>query len=320
MVMTMIHIKFCCSGIRPVRKFPVNFEYPVSSQQTASPEASKDLIPSRMSAMLKANPVSLAQREKMMRKAGPAIRRFSLSKVSEVSGLSHEGWFSSKLIAMSYLSKCKTSKFANLKIVPSLSESDFISNGKKVKLQHTDDEEIEKIKDLRDYLKSISNEHFPEIPQKPMSRAVSRCEIQQELPNFSRKVIHKMEQWPKNWLRKMDPNVVSFISPDGSSFDNAENAVECLQRRSLLKTQNCGQRKTFTPNKRKLFNLDLPQKSSSVIRKLPITCQDGLSVSVKKLKMSEQDIEAMVTREEFCYSSSDDSLEDLLSGSEEEIS
>ena len=38
------------------------------------------------------------------------------------------------------------SKFANLKIVPSLSESDFISNGKNVKLQHIDDEEIEKIK------------------------------------------------------------------------------------------------------------------------------------------------------------------------------
>ena len=142
----MIHIKFCCSGIRPVRKFPVNFQYPVSSQQTASPEASKELIPSRMSAMLKANPVSLAQREKMMRKAGPAIRRFNLSKVSEVSGLNHEGWFSSKLIAMSYLSKSKTSKFANIKIVPSLSESDFISSGKKVKLQYIDDKEIEKIK------------------------------------------------------------------------------------------------------------------------------------------------------------------------------
>ena len=275
-------------------------------------------MPSRMSAMLKANPISLAQREKMMRKAGPAIRRFSLSKVSEVSGLNHEGWFSSKLMAMSYLSKCKISKCSNLKVVPSLSESDFILNGKKVKLQHINDDEMEKIKDLSDYLKN--NEDIPEIPQKPMSRAVSRCEIQQELPNFSRKVIHKTEQWPKNWLRKMGPTMISFISPDGSSFDNVENAVECLQRRSLLKTQNSGHKKTFTPNKRKLFNLELPQKSSSVIRKLPITCQDGLSVSVKKLKMSEQDIEAMVTRDEFCYSSSDDSLEDLLSGSEEEIS
>ena len=113
--------------------------------------------------------------------------------------------------------------------------------------------------------------------------------------------------------------MVSFISPDGSSFDNVENAVECLQRRSLLKTQNSGQRKTFTPNKRKLFNLDLPQRSSSVIRKLPISCRDGLSVSVKKLKMSDQDIEAAMTRDEFCYSSSDDSLEDLLSGSDGEI-
>ena len=143
----MIHCRFCCSGIRPVRKFPVNFKYPIFSQQTASSETSKDLIPSRMSAMLKANPVSLAQREKMMRKAGPAISRFNLSKVSEVSGLNHEGWFSSKLIAMSYLSKCKTSKFANVKIVPSLSESDFISSGKKLKLQYINDKEIEKIKD-----------------------------------------------------------------------------------------------------------------------------------------------------------------------------
>lgn len=315
-----LHIKFCCSGIRPVRKFPVNFEYPVSSQQTASPESSKDMMPSRMSAMLKANPVSLAQREKMMRKAGPAIRRFSLSKVSGVCGLDHEGWFSSKLMAMSYLSKCKTSKFANVKIVPSLSESDFILNGKKVKLRHIDDGEIAKIKDLTDYLISRGNTDHPEIPQKLISRAVSRCEMQQEMPNFNRKVIKKIDEWPKNWLRKVDYNLISFISPDGSSFDNVENAVECLHSRALLKTQTNGQKKTFTPNKRKLFNLELPQKSSSVIRKLPITCQDGLSVSVKKLKMSEQDIEAMVTRDEFCYSSSDDSLEDLLSGSDGEIS
>lgn len=277
-------------------------------------------MPSRMSAMLKANPMSLAQREKMMRKAGPAIRRFSLSKVSGVCGLNHEGWFSSKLMAMSYLSKCKTSKFTNVEIVPSLSESDFISNGKKVKLQHIDDGEIEKIKDLTDYLISMSNEDLPEIPQKLMNRAVSRCEIQQELPNFSRKVIKKVDRWPKNWLRKVNCNLTSFISPDGSIFDNVDNAVECLQRRAILKTQINGQKKTFTPNKRKLFNLELPQKSSSVIRKLPISCRDGLSVCVKKLKMSDQDIEAAVTRDEFCYSSSDDSLEDLLSGSDGEIS
>ena len=62
------------SGIRPVRKFPDNFLDLSKSRPltTARTEA-----PIRMSAQLKSNPISVAQREKMERKSGPAIERFS---------------------------------------------------------------------------------------------------------------------------------------------------------------------------------------------------------------------------------------------------
>lgn len=304
------------SGIHPVRKFPVNFEYPASSKQTALPGANKEQTPSRMSAMLKTNPVSLAQKEKMMRKAGPAIRRFSLSKVLEVSGLGHEGWFSSKLLGMSYLTKCKTAKFARVQIVPKISEADFIANGKRIKLKHFDEEEISMIKDLTEYLRSFKNEGIPHYQNK--SKVVSRCDSQPQIPNFNRKIVQKLDRWPKGWLRKQNCHNLTYISPDGSNFDNIETAMECIKRKSLLNLQNIGQKNLYTPNKRKMFNLELPQKSCSVIRKLPISSLNDLSVSVKKLKMSDEEIEDMVTRDKYYCPS--DSVEDLLSGSDDEIS
>ena len=94
--------------------------------------------------------------------------------------------------------------------------------------------------------------------------------------------------------------------------------MECIKRKSLLNLQNIGQKNLYTPNKRKMFNLELPQKSCSVIRKLPISSLNDLSVSVKKLKMSDEEIEDMVTRDKYYCPS--DSVEDLLSGSDDEIS
>ena len=94
------------SGIRPVRKFPENFPLPTAQPSQSSDvtsDTSKCEMPSRMSAMVKSNPVSLAQQEKMMRRSGPAIQRFQLSRVREVTGAGHEGWFSSKLLTMKYL-------------------------------------------------------------------------------------------------------------------------------------------------------------------------------------------------------------------------
>ena len=74
-------------------------------------------------------------------------------------------------------------------------------------------------------------------------------------------------------------------------------------------------KKSFTPNKRKLFNLELPQKTSSVIRKLPIVDNDETDAPLKKLKLSDTEIEAMVSTP--MYDSSD-SVDDLLSGSGED--
>ena len=58
-----------------------------------------------MSAQLKSNPISVAQREKMERKSGPSIQRFKLTEVSQVrSNLQSDGWFSSKLMTMKLVS------------------------------------------------------------------------------------------------------------------------------------------------------------------------------------------------------------------------
>ena len=56
---------FIFSGIRPVRKFPVNFEHPKNNNVQASTAATDPdpTMPSRMSAMLKSNPITLAQQE-----------------------------------------------------------------------------------------------------------------------------------------------------------------------------------------------------------------------------------------------------------------
>lgn len=76
-------------------------------------------------------------------------------------------------------------------------------------------------------------------------------------------------------------------------------------------------KKSFTPNKRKLFNLELPQKTSSVIRKLP-TANDETDAPLKKLKLSDTEIEAMVSTPMYDSSDSVDDLLDLLSGSGED--
>ena len=74
-------------------------------------------------------------------------------------------------------------------------------------------------------------------------------------------------------------------------------------------------KKSFTPNKRKLCNLVLPQKTSSVIRKLPTVENNETDAPLKKLKLSDTEIEALVSTP--MYDSSD-SVDDLLSGSGED--
>ena len=81
----------------------------------------RTVAPIRMSAQLKSNPISVAQREKMERKSGPTIERFihcstisiivkifirfKLTEVSPVqSNLQSDGWFSSKLMTMNLVS------------------------------------------------------------------------------------------------------------------------------------------------------------------------------------------------------------------------
>ena len=116
----MIIYHFVSSGIRPVRKFPDNY-LEVSKSRPLTKARTE--APIRMSAQLKSNPVSVAQREKMERKSGPPIERFvyckifyrnhvkicfrfKLTEVSQVkSNLHNEGWFSSKLLAMKLVSR-----------------------------------------------------------------------------------------------------------------------------------------------------------------------------------------------------------------------
>ena len=110
----------CSSGVRPVRKFPENS---VIQTQSKLPQKERSVAPIRMSAPLKSNPISLAQREKMERKSSQASRRFKVEsgnslyfyknilvrfKLNEVSVVEscfqHDGWFSSKLMTLKFLS------------------------------------------------------------------------------------------------------------------------------------------------------------------------------------------------------------------------
>ena len=56
-----------------MRKFPDNAVVVSKSKPLTKARA---VAPIRMSAQLKSNPISLAQREKMERKSGPLIERF----------------------------------------------------------------------------------------------------------------------------------------------------------------------------------------------------------------------------------------------------
>ena len=136
--------QFVFSGIRPVRKFPDNF---LDLSKSRPLTKARSEAPIRMSAQLKSNPISVAQREKMERKSGPAIERlshiyyinhckiffrFKLTEVSQVqSNLQSDGWFSSKLLTMKLLSSGvssggqslsltnqQNSKFCLSKIIP----------------------------------------------------------------------------------------------------------------------------------------------------------------------------------------------------------
>ena len=329
---------FIFSGIRPVRKFPVNFEHPKNNNVQASTAATDPdpTMPSRMSAMLKSNPITLAQQEKMMRKAGPAIQRFQLNKVSEVQGQSQEGWFSSKMVAMKYLSQ--NSFDFKLNMIEQNPLECFTSTFGKVKLKFIDENEIAMIKSLKEYLKEV-NEFDKDAWNDENSqdsvifkRATSRCQSRMKiLPNFTRKIFSN-HKWPRSWMIRLssgknktrkkyfynfilfaENNLLTYISPEGNSFENCLSALNSarLQPAMIAKTNE----KTLTPNKRKMFNLNTPQKTPSVVRKLASNREN--ETDKKRMRISEGDIEAFVFNNDFY--DTDDSLENLLSGSDEEV-
>ena len=58
--------------------------------------------------------------------------RFQLSKVSEVSGIETDGWFTSKLIAMKFISKCKDCKSDKFQVCTLPKTDLFLDSDKKV--------------------------------------------------------------------------------------------------------------------------------------------------------------------------------------------
>ena len=220
-------------------------------------------MPSRMSAMVKSNPVSLAQQEKMMRRSGPAIQRFQLSRVREMTGTSQEGWFSSKLLTMKYLSE----KSNNNKSITNSQQPDvekwFSSSSGKVKLQIIDDFKIPVIKELNEHLRSDDSTNVNVI-KRPGSRPSSR----QQLPDFSRNVVRSVTKWPKDWFIRHDDESSTLVSPGGHMCGDLVTALHLVQHQSSAASAQLN-RKTMTPNKRKLFNVEsLAKKSPIVLRKL----------------------------------------------------
>ena len=285
---------FAVSGVRPVRKFPDNSLFRTWSRDSkGNNEHSEDHVPSRMSAKLKSNPISLAQKEKMMRKSGPSIQRFNISKVFPITGDNSDGWFSSKILALKVLSEGKVKCHKVDLVSPVLC---FGSSDKKVQLKVVNDQDVPFIKDIDQEV--ASHEHPSSrspTPTKSRSRNVS-------LPNLRKKLIRKVNL-PQNWvIKKSDQNLTQIISPEGKVFDSLESASKFLSY--LNTTKPAFSKSSFSPNKRKLFHLDLPQ--STVIRKqTPFPC-------IKKFRLSEREIEDMLESDDFA-----DSLEELLSDSEE---
>ena len=298
------------SGIRPARKFPTNFQHPLELDNGRKTRCQQDddLLPSRMSATLKANPISLAQQEKMMRKSGPAVQRFHLSKISEVMGDSSEGWFCSKLVAMKFLAR-NSDKDKDV-----FSPSQYFSrSGNIVKLKAVNDEEVSCIQDLDSYIQKLHGNEDGAKVAKSNHRPNSKCEERSmPLPNFRRKLARNMFL-PQNWFIKKDKRLATIISPQGTVFSNIETASKHI--RYLSTALKSTPRKSYTPSKRKLFNPDLPLKTS-VIRKLP-TASDFPYPCVKKLKLSDQEVGKMLNSN---VESEDDSLDELLSDSEDEQS
>ena len=107
--------------------------------------------------------------------------------------------------------------------------------------------------------------------------------------------------------------MLTYISPEGNSFENCLSALNSarLQPAMIAKTNE----KTLTPNKRKMFNLNTPQKTPSVVRKLASNREN--ETDKKRMRISDGDIEAFVFNNDFY--DTDDSLENLLSGSDEEV-
>ena len=305
---------FALSGIRPVRKFPLNSQHLVAATKhktvTAEDDDNNDLMPSRMSAMIKSNPISLAQHEKMMRKSGPAIQRFHLEKVSEVLDFNSEGWFSSKLMSMKYLINCKNSKTDKSEL--SLSSEYFANFIGKLKLKMINDEEVPRIREMQEYLEDYldeadgmelnGSEDIGKIPSRPVSRSEQR-----QIPNFHRKLVKTCLKWPKSWVMRRESNTRLFISPDGESFSSIGSAVNCIRKQSSS-FQYHTPKKSNTPNKRKFCNTNLSFKPS-VMRKLP-TFEFS---PVKKLRI---DVNKMII--DTNISDTDDSVEDLLSGTDDE--
>ena len=96
--MKLKHDVFSLSGIRPVRKFPVNIHPILSPRNKKLSPASPNSYPQRMTAaIVKKNPITPAQYEQMMRKSAIPVNRFRLSQIGEVISPNSDGWFSSKI-------------------------------------------------------------------------------------------------------------------------------------------------------------------------------------------------------------------------------
>ena len=185
-------------------------------------------------------------------------------------GPSQYGWFSSKLLTMKFLSENKN----KLKKVNKNSECDvmsswFSSSSGKLKLQIINDEKIELIRELKDYLKihhDIDNDENSRdfTIRKPLSRPQSR---HQRIPDLSRIVVRNYKRWPRDWFVRHHLGDTTLVSPGGHVYHDLATALEQVEQRAPVSDN----RNTLTPNKRKLFNVMNVSKSSSIVRKLPIT-------------------------------------------------
>ena len=239
--MKLKHDVFSLSGIRPVRKFPVNIHPILSPRNKKLSSASPNSYPQRMTAAtVKKNPITPAQYEQMMRKSAIPVNRFRLSQIGEVISPNSDGWFSSKIETLRSVSD-------TAEVITPLSQFHhcLARNGwsvlttmprtqdGKVFVQIFSETEETTMVDLEHYTARLKDNYLTEE-----KKSLPTETIKAQPGAFFHKAVKSTFSLPPGWLFKTLNNnntfrkytsSIQFISPEGLVFNSFETVLAHLK-------------------------------------------------------------------------------------------